>query len=95
MTQMLSIIEAGLHTTVQDLGRYGYQRFGVPVSGAMDSFAFKTANALIGNSETAAGLEITALGPKIEFLEDTRIAITGANLGPLIDGEPIELWASV
>lgn len=95
MTQMFNIVEAGLHTTVQDLGRYGYQRFGVPVSGAMDSFAFKTANALIGNPETAAGLEMTALGPKIEFLENTKITITGANLGPLIDGDSIDQWTAI
>lgn len=95
MTEMLEIVEPGLQTTVQDLGRYGYQRFGVPVSGAIDTFALRAANILAGNERGAAGLEITVLGPKIRFLAGTQIAITGGDLSPSIDGEPVPQWRTV
>ncbi len=93
--ETLEIKEPGLLTTVQDLGRYGYQRFGVPVSGAMDTFSLKTGNLLVGNDEGAAGLEMTVLGPRVRFLAETWIAITGANLSPALDGEPIPRWTAV
>ena len=93
--ETLEIKEPGLLTTVQDLGRYGYQRFGVPVSGAMDTFSLKTGNLLLGNDEGAAGLEMTVLGPRVRFLAETWIAITGANLSPALDGEPIPRWTAV
>ena len=86
--EVLEILEPGLITTVQDRGRYGYQRFGVPVSGAMDLFALRVANILVGNDEGSACLEMTALGPKVRFLNDSLISITGADLTPVIDGEP-------
>ena len=59
------ILEPGLLTTIQDRGRYGYQKYGVPVSGAMDQFAMRASNILVGNNDNAGVLEITALGPKI------------------------------
>jgi antagonist of KipI len=93
--QTLEIIEPGLLTTVQDKGRYGYQRFGVPVSGAMDAFALRAANLLVGNRDDAAGLEMTVLGPRIRFLADTWIALTGADLSPALDGGPIPTWRTV
>ena len=92
--ETLEIRDAGLLTTVQDTGRYGYQRFGVPVSGAMDVFALQAANILVGNDEGAAGLEMTVLGPRIRFLADTWIALTGGDLSPALDGEPLPLWRS-
>ena len=95
MTAALRVVEPGLLTTVQDLGRYGYQRFGVPVSGAMDDFALRAANLMVGNQEGAAALELTVLGPTIVFESDTRIAITGGDLGPALDGEPVPLWETV
>ncbi|MBI4298194.1 MAG: biotin-dependent carboxyltransferase [Chloroflexi bacterium] len=91
----LEIILPGFLTTVQDRGRYGYQRFGVPVSGAMDDFALRAANILAGNDEGAAGLEISVLGPRIRVLYDTWIAVTGADLSPTIDGETIPRWETV
>ena len=94
-TPAIDILEAGLLTTVQDKGRYGYQRFGMPVAGAMDVFALRVGNALVGNDEGAAGLEMTVLGPKIRFLADTWIAVTGANLGATLGGEPMAAWQSV
>ena len=83
--EALEIVEPGLLTTVQDRGRYGYQRFGVPASGAMDVFALRAANLIVGNDEDAAGLEITVLGPRIRFLSDIWIAVTGADLSPTLD----------
>ena len=86
------VIEGGFYTTVQDLGRYGFQRYGVPVSGAMDSYALRLANILLGNDEAAAALELTLIGPKLEFLEDTTIALAGANLAPRLNGRPAPMW---
>ena len=91
----LEIQTPGMHTTVQDLGRTGFQRFGVPVAGAADPTALRVANILVGNREGAAALEVTAIGPKATFLSDTVIAITGADLGALIDGQPVPRWRSV
>ena len=91
----LEIIEPGMFTTVQDRGRYGYQRFGVPVSGAMDEFALRAANLLVGNDQGAAGLEITVVGPCIRFTANTWIAVTGADLSPRLDGLPLPRWQTV
>ena len=68
-------------TTVQDLGRTGHQRYGVPVSGVMDSWALRIANMMVGNDPGDAGLETTLAGPTISFDEETLIAIAGAELG--------------
>lgn len=91
----LRIIQPGMLTTVQDKGRFGYQRFGMPVAGAMDAFALRAANLLVGNPDNAAALEATVLGPQIRFLAETRIAITGAAVAPLLDREPIPMWQPV
>ncbi|RDV11071.1 KipI antagonist [Pontibacter diazotrophicus] len=88
----LKIISSGLLTTIQDLGRHGYQKEGIIVSGAMDSFALRAANVLVGNKETEAGIEVTLMGPKIKFEQQQLIAITGADLSPKIDGEPVKVW---
>ena len=69
----LNILRPGLLTTVQDLGRFGYQRDGIIVSGALDAPALRVANLLVGNAEDAAGLEITLLGPRIRFETDHLI----------------------
>ena len=86
------VVEGGFYTTVQDLGRYGFQRYGVPVSGAMDVYALRLANILLGNEEDCAALEMTLIGPKLEFLEDTTIALSGANLAPRLNGHPAPMW---
>lgn len=91
----LKIISAGLLTTVQDLGRYGFQKEGVIVSGAMDAFALRVANLLVGNPEGAAGIEATFLGPKIRFEADHLIAITGGDLSPTLNGERVKMWRPV
>lgn len=94
-TLALEIQEPGLQTTVQDKGRYGYQRYGVPVSGAMDLFALRASNILVGNDDGEAALEITALGPRIRFATPTWIAITGADLSPTLDGRSLPTWEAV
>ncbi|MGE5619479.1 MAG: biotin-dependent carboxyltransferase family protein [Sphingomonadaceae bacterium] len=92
MSVFLEVLEPGLLTTVQDLGRVGYQRWGIPTAGAMDPFALKAANALVGNPPAAACLEITLQGPRIRFTEGCAIAVTGGDLGARLDGWELELW---
>ena len=65
----LKIIQPGLLTTLQDNGRYGYQKIGVITSGAMDVYSLRLANILVGNDENEAALEITLMGPVIEFTD--------------------------
>ena len=89
---MIEVIKPGLFTTVQDGGRWGYQQYGVGISGAMDAFALSCANLLVGNPEGAAGLEITVLGPTLRFTRETLLAVTGADLNPRLEGEPLETW---
>jgi len=78
MTSAIRVIRAGLQTTVQDLGRWGYQSAGVPVAGPMDPFSHRLANLLVGNPIGAALLEITLIGPDLEFGEPATIAVCGA-----------------
>ena len=84
------IINPGILTTIQDLGRVGYQEFGVSVSGAMDPRAFKIANILAGNEENEACLECTMMGPMIQFDQANVIGLSGADLGASLDGTPIK-----
>ncbi len=84
----------GLSTSIQDLGRPGYYHLGIPISGAMDRYALRCANLLVGNSEADAVLEAVFMGPELEFTEDATVAVTGAELPPKVDGEPRETWTS-
>ncbi|MDO3679538.1 biotin-dependent carboxyltransferase family protein [Paenibacillus ehimensis] len=88
----IQIVNPGLLTTIQDKGRFGFQQQGVIVSGAMDSFALRAANVLVGNEENAAALEVTLMGTSIRFEADSLISICGGNLSPVIEGEPVPLW---
>ena len=90
--QVWEVILPGVLTTIQDRGRYGYQQYGVSVSGAMDKFAMRLANLLAGNDDGEAALEITIVGPKLRALRACRIAITGADLSPQINGHPLAMW---
>ncbi|MGE8081012.1 biotin-dependent carboxyltransferase family protein [Peribacillus loiseleuriae] len=92
---MIKIIKPGLLTTVQDLGRYGSQKYGVIVSGAMDQLSHRIANLLVGNEENEPTLEITLIGPVIEFTETALISLTGGNLSPKINGCSIDLWRPI
>jgi biotin-dependent carboxylase-like uncharacterized protein len=93
--ESLKIIHPGLLTTIQDLGRIGYQKYGIPKSGALDNLSLRIGNLLVGNHESAAGLEITLIGPTIKVLKDEFIAITGANLNPCLNQEKIPMWESI
>ena len=88
------IIEAGPCTTVQDRGRYGYQRYGMPVAGAMDDFSYKMANLLVGNEAGAAVLEYTFQGPAIKFFDGAIIAVTGARAPVYLNGCLLPDWQS-
>jgi antagonist of KipI len=89
------VILPGAFTTVQDLGRYGYQKYGVSISGAMDRFALRAANLLVGNDEGEAVVEATIIGPKLKALGRMRVAITGAHLSPEFGGKPLPLWRTL
>ena len=92
---MLKILKGGMLTSVQDLGRYGFQKYGVIASGAMDPFAHRIANLLVGNHENAATLEISLAGPSIEFEEDAIIALCGGDLSPQLDGKECRMWRTL
>ncbi|OFI06958.1 KipI antagonist [Clostridium acetireducens DSM 10703] len=91
----LKIINAGLFTTIQDKGRIGYQQFGMSTAGAMDEFSLKVGNILLGNDEYEGALEITMVGPQIEFNTSTVIVITGANISPKLNNNSIPMWHSI
>ncbi len=90
--KLFQVFRPGFFTTVQDLGRQGFLKYGVPVSGAMDEFSLQLANMLVGNNINDACLEITVLGPELEALSDTQIAITGGDISPTINGQEAEMW---
>ena len=87
----LHVIKPGLLSLVQDQGRQGYQAFGVPVGGAMDRFSARLANALVGNSHDQPVLEITLMGPEIQWEAACQIALTGADLSAEMDAVPLPL----
>ena len=88
----LEFLSPGIMTSIQDLGRYGYGRYGVAPSGALDSYALRIANLLVGNSEDQACLETMLMGPGIKVLTDVVIAVTGGDLQPKKNRQPIEMW---
>lgn len=86
---MIKVLKPGFYTSVQDLGRFGFQQFGVPFSGAMDRYAYKMSNALLGNEVNAAVLEITMLGPELLFNKSAVICITGGFMNPMLNNKSI------
>lgn len=82
----IKVLHHGLATTVQDLGRPGYFHLGIPMGGAMDRYAMRAANLLVGNDEGEAGLEAVFVGPQLAFEEDALVAVTGADMPAKIDG---------
>ncbi|MDK9710619.1 biotin-dependent carboxyltransferase family protein [Acidaminobacter sp.] len=93
--RFIEVIKPGMLTLVQDLGRYGYQQFGVPVAGAMDQFAAAAANLLVGNDRSDAVLEMMMLGPELKIGFKGCVALTGADLGPKINGSPVAMWQTL
>ena len=92
---MIKILDGGPQTTVQDLGRAGQMRYGIPPSGPLDRMAFVLANRLVGNPDTAAALECTLIGPRFEVTEACTIAVTGADAPLTVNGRDRPRWASI
>lgn len=93
---VIKIINPGLYTTIQDLGRFGFQQYGMPVSGAMDEFAFRIGNILAGNSQNTPAIEFTYTGLTVEFQNSAHIAITGGDFIVSTDkGEHIPCWSTL
>ena len=90
----IKIIDAGLLSSIQDQGRYGYQRYGVSTTGVMDEFASKVANRLLGNDDSEAVIETTMKGITFEITRDCIFAITGGNCETTLNGKVISLWRS-
>lgn len=90
----IEVLRAGQLTTVQDLGRPGWQHDGVPECGAMDAWAARLANLLAGNAEDAALLEVTLTGPTLRFGGEGVIALGGADFGAVLDGASLAPWRS-
>lgn len=91
----LKIRRAGMLTSVQDLGRWGFQSSGVPVAGAMDLPALRIGNAMLGNPEGAAALEVTLLGPELEVCSGGAAVFAGADLGFSVNGRAVGSWRVV
>ncbi|WP_028562082.1 biotin-dependent carboxyltransferase family protein [Paenibacillus pinihumi] len=92
----LTVLEPGFYTTIQDLGRPGLRHAGLGAGGAMDSYALRVANLLTGNDPQAAGLELTLSGPVLRAEQDMLVAITGADMGPRIEGGmELPMWRPV
>lgn len=89
------VIEPGVFTTIQDLGRNGFFASGIPPSGAMDRFAFRMGNLLVKNPLEEAGVEMTAIGMKIKVLKETVIALTGADFSAKLNGDSIPRWQTI
>jgi antagonist of KipI len=86
---VIHVVRPGLLTSVQDLGRWGHQAAGVPVAGPMDLFSHRLANLLVGNDDAAATIEITLIGPELEFSVPSMIAVTGAEFEMTLDDRPL------
>jgi biotin-dependent carboxylase-like uncharacterized protein len=91
----LAVLDGGLLTTVQDLGRFGYQRVGIPSSGPMDRLAFIAANRIVANPDAAAALECTIKGPRLEVREAAVVAVAGAPMGFTVNGQEAQTWTAV
>jgi allophanate hydrolase subunit 2 len=95
---VIHVQSPGLFTTVQDLGRYGHGALGVSPSGAADPIALRLGNWLVGNAESAAGLEMTLLGGTFLFPEGGVVALTGSDFGATLPGSgdpsPLAMWTS-
>jgi antagonist of KipI len=93
--RVVTVLRPGLLTTVQDSGRWGYQSLGVPVAGPMDHAAHRLANAIVGNPPSAATLEATLVGPELRMEQETRIALTGADLRATVDDIEAPLYMPI
>ena len=92
---MIKVLKPGFYSTIQDQGRFGQRSYGVPVSGAMDLYSYEFANALLGNHKHDAVLEMTMTGAELQFLKPTIISITGAEMHPKLNNQPIAMFKAV
>lgn len=92
---MITILHKGIHCTIQDLGRFSFQRYGVIPSGAMDAFALRIANLLVGNNEGEACIEVLFRKTAIRFHDERTIAVTGGNLTPQLNGDSIPIFKPI
>lgn len=83
---MIKVLKPGLASSVQDLGREGFYHLGIPPSGALDQYALRAANHLVGNPAGAACIECALVGPELEFVQDALVAVCGAQMAVLVDG---------
>jgi biotin-dependent carboxylase-like uncharacterized protein len=90
----IRVVKPGLSTSVQDLGRPGYYHLGIPISGAMDRYALRVANLLVGNVENDAALEAVFAGPELQFEDRRIVAVTGAELPPKVDDGWRPTWTA-
>lgn len=91
----LLVVDPGFLTTVQDLGRPGFQQCGVPVGGAMDTYSLRAGNRLVGNADSLAALEITLRGPTLRAAGEVVVAVTGAKFKVYKNGQRVPLWESL
>src|SRR6201987_865381 len=91
----IRVLDPGLLTTVQDLGRYGYSHLGISPGGAADSLAMRIANLLVGNAENAATLEMTLAGVTLGFDEESIVALTGGKCDCRINSDTAPLWQAM
>lgn len=92
---MITVLKSGLHTSFQDKGRLHFRHQGVPLSGAMDSYAMELANHLVANAENSPVLEFTLMGPDLHFEKSCYIALTGAHFSPALNGKTIPMRSRV
>jgi len=88
---MVKVLKPGFYSTIQDMGRLGYQDYGIPDSGTMDQYSAQFANAILNNDKNDAVLEMTMTGPKLQFDCHTSICISGADMSPELNGSEIKL----
>ena len=88
----LEVLRAGLQSTVQDQGRFGYAHLGVSASGAADNFSLTIGNILVGNPKHYAGIEMTIIGDKYHFKSDAFVALTGSEFEAELDNKSIPFW---
>lgn len=90
----LTVVRPGMLTTIQDLGRWGFQSEGVPVAGPMDAWSHRHANRLVGNPDGAAAIEVTLIGPEFEADADVVCAVSGARFAIAVNGSPVSMYTT-
>ncbi|MBT3559975.1 MAG: biotin-dependent carboxyltransferase family protein [Flavobacteriaceae bacterium] len=92
---MIKVIDPGFYTSIQDKGRFGFQNYGVPVSGCMDENSAEIANQILENLTSSALLELTMTGCSLEFKKDTIIAVTGSDMNAKLNGSSIQMYNKI